>query len=119
MGPLEGLPPLVDADCRLVILGSFPGVASLVAQQNYGHPRNHFWSILRAILPASQPVTLTSSYEKRSEWLLTQGIGLDFYGHCLDFSGGDGCFCFNLRIMFINPLPNCLTESRVLQARSA
>lgn len=83
MGPLEGLPPLVDADCRLVILGSFPGVASLVAQQYYGHPRNHFWSILRAILPASQSVTLASSYEKRSEWLLAQGIGVwDVYATC-------------------------------------
>jgi hypoxanthine-DNA glycosylase len=46
---LEGLGPVVDAHTRLVVLGSFPGVASLQAQQYYGHPRNHFWPIVSAL----------------------------------------------------------------------
>jgi len=37
---LQGLPPLLSANTRLVVLGSFPGVASLRAQQYYGHPEN-------------------------------------------------------------------------------
>ena len=46
---LQGLPPVIGRNARLLILGSFPGVASLRAQQYYGHPRNQFWPLLSAI----------------------------------------------------------------------
>ena len=45
---LTGLPPLVCRHTRLLILGSFPGAASLASQQYYGHPQNQFWRILQA-----------------------------------------------------------------------
>jgi hypoxanthine-DNA glycosylase len=80
---LSGLPPLVSPQTRLLILGSFPGVASLAARQYYGHPRNHFWPILQAIWP-SRPIDIcASSYQIRSEWLLARGLGLwDVYASC-------------------------------------
>ena len=46
---LQGLAPVIAPDARLVLLGSFPGVASLQAQQYYGHPRNQFWPLLSAL----------------------------------------------------------------------
>ena len=80
---LTGLPPLVSPKTCLVILGSFPGVASLVAQQYYGHPCNHFWLILQAIWPASPDDIYARSYQIRSEWLLSKGLGLwDVYASC-------------------------------------
>ena len=84
---LTGLAPLVAPDTRLLVLGSFPGVASLAAQQYYGHPRNHFWPILFAIFEAesaaSPGVSILSSYQIRSDWLLARGVGLwDVYASC-------------------------------------
>ena len=80
---LTGLPPMVCSRTRLLILGSFPGAASLAAQQYYGHPQNHFWRILQAIWPSSPIGTGADSYKIRSEWLLDRRLGLwDVYAAC-------------------------------------
>ncbi len=80
---LTGLPPLVSCASRLLILGSFPGVASLAKQQYYGHPQNQFWRILQAIWPSSPGADCASSYQKRSDWLLERGLGVwDVYASC-------------------------------------
>ena len=80
---LSGLPPLVSARTRLLILGSFPGVASLAAQQYYGHPQNHFWKILQAIWPFPPLPAGEESYQNRSKWLLARQLGVwDVYASC-------------------------------------
>ena len=69
----EGLGPVVDLHTRLVVLGSFPGVASLRAQQYYGHPRNQFWAILGALWGED---LVSLPYAQRLARLSAHGVGL-------------------------------------------
>jgi hypoxanthine-DNA glycosylase len=68
-----GFPPVLDRDTHTLILGSFPGQASLAAQQYYAHPRNQFWRLLSSIL-GDDLVPL--AYEQRLQRLQRHGIGL-------------------------------------------
>jgi len=80
---LQGLPPLLGVHTRLLVLGSFPGVASLRAQQYYGHPRNQFWKITATLLSPHASDVLAMPYAERARWLLGQGVGLwDVYAAC-------------------------------------
>ncbi len=80
---LTGLAPLVSSRTRLLILGSFPGVVSLASQQYYGHPQNSFWRILQAIWSDGPVESGDKSYQSRSRWLLSKGLGVwDVYASC-------------------------------------
>jgi hypoxanthine-DNA glycosylase len=80
MTRLTGLAPIADAGTRLLVLGSFPGAASLRAQQYYGHPQNGFWKILGALWDLPLP---RLDYEARVAALLAHGLGVwDVYASC-------------------------------------
>ena len=114
---LTGLPPLVSSQTRLLIFGSFPGVASLQAQQYYGHPQNQFWRILSAVLDntyATGPIdTCASSYQIRSDWLLSKKLGVwDVYASCQR----EGSLDSNIRQAVLNDFSALKTLCPNLQA---
>ena len=77
---LQGLGPILDERTRLLVLGSFPSVASLQAQRYYAHPQNHFWKILGALW--GQPLT-DMPYNERTDVLRAHGLGVwDVYAAC-------------------------------------
>jgi hypoxanthine-DNA glycosylase len=76
----RGFPPVVDAKVETLILGSFPGVASLAKLQYYGHPQNHFWRLLGSVIGEALP---EMDYAQRLKILLKHRIGLwDIIGTC-------------------------------------
>jgi len=78
--PLTGLAPVIDSNTRILILGSFPGAASLAAQQYYAHPRNALWPILSALTGED---LVSVPYAERLPRLLAHGFGLwDVLGAC-------------------------------------
>ena len=81
---LQGLPPVVSDNTGVLVLGSFPGVASLRAGQYYGHPQNHFWRILQALWPQHPLPAGPGSYAGRCQWLLDRRLGVwDVYASCV------------------------------------
>jgi hypoxanthine-DNA glycosylase len=77
---LTGLPPIVDAQARVLILGSFPSPASLAAGQYYAHKQNQFWRILAALL--DQPL-VEMDYAAKQAAVKAAGIAIwDVYGAC-------------------------------------
>ncbi|MCS6622722.1 DNA-deoxyinosine glycosylase [Roseibacterium beibuensis] len=65
--------PVVDAETRLLILGSLPGDASLQAGQYYGHPRNAFWRLIGGVIGRDLSGL---PYDERLEALKAARVGL-------------------------------------------
>ena len=77
---LLGFPPVVDRQVEILILGSFPSIASLGKAQYYGHPQNHFWRLVGAVIGEPLP---QMDYPQRLRTLLKHRIGLwDIIGAC-------------------------------------
>lgn len=72
MSVLRSFPPIINARCRVLILGSMPGVQSLEAKQYYAHPQNQFWRIMADILGCLPPTT----YARKKAMLLKNRIAL-------------------------------------------
>ena len=69
-----GFPASIDADCRILVLGSMPSVKSLAAQQYYAHPQNRFWPLMALLLTgAAEP---PADYGERLHLLLSHHIAL-------------------------------------------
>ena len=76
----KGFAPVIDAQVRVLVLGSFPSSASLAARQYYGHPRNQFWRILGEIL--AEPLQ-GLEYTERLQRVLAHRVGIwDVYADC-------------------------------------
>jgi hypoxanthine-DNA glycosylase len=104
---LEGLPPVIAPDTRLVVLGSFPGAASLAAQQYYGHARNAFWPLLSSLWGED---LVALPYADRLAALRRHGVGLwDVYRRC----EREGSLDSAIRA----PVPNDLASLKTLAPR--
>ncbi|MBO4251892.1 MAG: DNA-deoxyinosine glycosylase [Clostridia bacterium] len=72
--------PIVDKECKVLILGSVPSVISRKVNFYYGNPSNRFWKILSAILGTD--FTKMTNEEKTAE-LLKRHIALyDVFSSC-------------------------------------
>jgi hypoxanthine-DNA glycosylase len=65
--------PVVDANTRILILGSLPGEISLAHGQYYANRQNRFWALLGQVIGEDLP---NMEYPMRLETLLRHRVGL-------------------------------------------
>ena len=95
---IHPIPPLYDANSRVLILGSFPSVKSREAMFFYGHPQNRFWRVLADIFGEAVPEAVA---EKKS-LALRHGVALwDVIAQCEIVGSSDASIT--------NVLPNDLS----------
>jgi TDG/mug DNA glycosylase family protein len=92
---INSFEPVVDANCRILILGTMPGVRSLQKQEYYGHERNSFWKIIYTLFDAQ----ISKDYEEKKAFLVRHNIALwDVLRTCSREGSSDS----NIK----NPIPN-------------
>jgi len=110
---LQGLPPVVGPGARLLVLGSFPGVASLASQQYYAHPRNAFWPILSALWGLHGDEALqVRPYAERLPVVRAHGLAIwDVYAGC----AREGSLDSAIRDAQLNDLPGLIRQVPTLR----
>lgn len=100
---IYGFPPIVDDQCRVLVLGSMPSVVSLERQQYYGHKQNYFWPMLFSLL--EEPYS--DDYSKKKDLLLRHHIALwDVLASC----EREGSLDSNITDEVPNPIGQLLTD---------
>jgi hypoxanthine-DNA glycosylase len=111
---LHGLAPVVGPGARLLVLGSFPSVASLASQQYYAHPRNAFWPIVSALWGLHGPQALPAlPYAERLLIARERGLAIwDVYAAC----EREGSLDTAIRDAELNDLAGLMRQLPALQA---
>ncbi len=99
---------ILDANTRILFLGSFPSIASFEQSFYYAHPRNAFWPIMESIFGVK-----FESNEAKKTFCLEKGIGLwDVIGSCERSNSSDT----NLKNCIPNDFVKLLEEYPNIQA---
>jgi len=103
---IHPIPPLYDANSRVLILGSFPSVKSREAMFFYGHPQNRFWKLMALLFDADVPSTV----EEKKRLVLSHGIAMWDTIHSCTITGSSDS---SIRDVVPNDLSVILNNSRV------
>jgi hypoxanthine-DNA glycosylase len=96
--------PIIDEYSRILILGSFPSIASFEHNFYYAHPRNQFWKILASLFDVS-----FDSVEEKKRFCHENHIALwDAYGSLKREEGNSSDA--NLSNTVLNPIDTLIEK---------
>jgi hypoxanthine-DNA glycosylase len=99
----KAFPPIVDADSKILILGTMPGEKSLELQEYYGNRGNQFWKIIFEMF--GRP--LSHNYEEKIMLLKEKRIAL---WDVLQFCEREGSLDSNIKNEFPNDFDSFYRE---------
>lgn len=80
--------PIVNKNCKILILGTMPSEESLRKQERYGHKSNQFWKIIFTLFEKPLPDT----YEEKNALLIEKNIAIwDVLESCEGKGSLDSC----------------------------
>ncbi|MBR0440170.1 MAG: DNA-deoxyinosine glycosylase [Bacilli bacterium] len=96
----ESIPPFINKDSKILILGSLPSVKSREYGFYYAHPQNRFFKLLAEVFNENEPKTTI----ERKEFLIKHRIGLyDVIYEC-DICGSSDSSIKNVKAINIKQL---------------
>ncbi|MBQ7288221.1 MAG: DNA-deoxyinosine glycosylase [Clostridia bacterium] len=108
MRQIHPIPPLFNAESKILILGSFPSVKSREEGFFYGHPQNRFWRVLAAVFKEKEPETVP----QKREILLRNGVALwDVIASCEIIGSADS----SIKNIMPNPIHEILNVAPIRQ----
>ena len=100
-GRIHSYAPVIDAKCRVLVLGTMPSAESIRQGFYYAHPRNAFWRIAAEVFGEPRPETT----EAKKRMLLAHGVALwDVLASC----ERDGSLDSAIRLGEPNDIPGLL-----------
>jgi len=106
----KGFPPVIDAEIKTLILGSFPSEKSLREAEYYAYKQNQFWRLVGEVI--GEPLLPKMDYAERKRMLLKHHIGLwDVVGACEREGSSDS----NIRNQRDNDFSGVLSKSKKLR----
>lgn len=99
---LKSLPPLIDDNAQILIIGTMPGDFSLQAQKYYAHPRNNFWKIISILF--NDGIDLLN-FDERENCIISHNLAL---WDNLHFCERDGSLDSNIKNMIPNDFESLL-----------
>lgn len=91
--------PIVDSNTKIIILGTLPGIESIISGEYYKNPRNCFWRIMYELFDE----TITNDYAEKCSFLLRHEIGVWDVLDCATREGNDD-------LNIANPVVNNFTD---------
>lgn len=105
---IHPIPPLYDAESRILILGSLPSIKSREEMFFYGHKQNRFWPMLAAVLGEPAPETI----QQKREMVLKHHIAMWDTIYSCDIIGSSDS---SIKNVVPTDLKKIIEESKITQ----